>query len=173
MVGVLLLLFCTYEGCSGRTMMTVSNIERRHLGKLLCDGLHISLVRYYPELVAETIDRGNEIVFGLSGSIAHNQIVEYAIIGIGKEYWFDIGIVYTHMLHTIFFLIATGKLMFFDAASHIVIGMGTYHKAILRFSVHRLRIYIIMFARVLNQPTLILELLEILCGLLVHTRIIL
>ena len=123
--------------------------------------------------MAETIDGSNEIIFGRCGSIAHDKLIENCVIRICEEHRLDVGIVHANMLHAVFFLIATGELMLLDTACHIVVGMGTYHQAILRFPIHRLRIYIIMFARILYQPPLILELLEVLGSLLIDTRIIL
>ena len=173
MIRILLLLFCTHQGGSSRTMMAIGDIHRRHLGKFLCDGLHILVVVNYPELMAETVDRRDEVVLWLRSGIAHDQLIQHGIVRIGKEYGFDVGIIHTDVLHAILFLVSASQLMLLDAASHIVIGMGTHHQTILRLAVHGLGINIIMFACVLNQPALVLELLEVLGGLLIHSGIIL
>ena len=154
-------------------MVSIRNIERRHLGKLFGDGLHIGSIGDHPELMTETVDRRNEIIFGFRGGITHDKGIKHAVVGISKEHGLDVGIVHTDMLHTILLLVATGQLMLLDATSHIVVGMSTYHETILRLSIHRLRIDIIMILRILYQPTLILELLEVLGGLLIHARIVL
>ena len=173
MIGVLLLFLSTYEGCSSRTVMTIGNIHRWHLCKLIGDGLRVCIVVDYPELMTEAIYRCDKVILWLCGCITHDELVEHSIVGIGKEHWFDIGIVNTYMLHSVFLLITTGELMLLDTTCHIVIGMCTYHKTILGLTVHRLSIYIIMFARILNEPALVLELLEVLCSLLIHSRVIL
>ena len=154
-------------------MVTIGNIHRGHLGKLLCDGLHILFIVDHPELMTEAVDRSNEIVLWLSGSIAHENLVEHGIVRIGEEHRLNVGIVHPHMLHAVFLLVATGQLVLLDPASHIVVGMGTHHETVLRLAVHGLCIDIIMFARVLNEPALILELLEVLSGLLLDAGVVL
>ena len=154
-------------------MVAIGNIERGHLGKLVGDGLHVLVVVDHPELMTESVDGSNEIVLRLGSGISHDQLIEYRIVGIGEEYRLDVGIVHTDMLHAVFFLIATRELVLLDAAGHIVVGMGTYHETVLRLAIHRLRINIIMFARILNEPALILELLEVLSSLFVHTGVVL
>ena len=123
--------------------------------------------------MAETVDRGNEVILRLGSGITHDQCVEHRVVWISEEDWLDVGIVHTHMLHAVFLFITTRQLVLLDAACHIVVGMGAYHQSVLRFSVHCLRIDIIMFAFILNEPPFILELLEILSSLLIHPRIIL
>ena len=127
-------------------MMSVGDIERRHLGKLIGDGLHVVVVVDHPELMAESVDGSDEVVLRLCGGIAHDEGVEHLIVRISKEYWLDVRIVHTDVLHAVFLLITTRQLMLLDAAGHIVVGMGTDHKTVLRFAVHRLGINIIMFA---------------------------
>ena len=123
--------------------------------------------------MAETIDGSNEVVFGLSGGIAHNQGIENGIVWIGEENRLDISIVHSNMLHAVFLLVATSQLVFLNVPLLIVISMGTHHETVLGLAIHRLCIYIIMFARVLYQPALILELLEVLSSLLINTWVIL
>ena len=154
-------------------MMAVGNIHRWHFCEFIGNRLCILIIVDHPELMTETIDRCDEIILWLSSSIAHNQLVEHSIIWISEEHWLDVGIVYTYMLHAILFLITTRQFMLLNAASHVIVGMGTHHETILGLAVHRLRIDIIMFARILNQPALVLELLEILGSLLIDTWIIL
>ena len=154
-------------------MMSVSDIQTWHLGKLSRDGLDICIVGNYPELMAETIDGRDEVIFRLQSSITHDKAIQRLVVRIGKEHGLDVGIVHTDMLHTVLLLITTGQLMLLDVALHVVVGMGANHQTILRLAVHRLGIDIIMFLRVLHQPTLILELLEVLCSLFVNTWIIL
>ena len=74
-VGILLLLLCSHEGSSSRAVVSVGNIHRRHLGKLISDGLHILLIADNPELMTEAVDRSNEIIFWLGSGITHNQVV--------------------------------------------------------------------------------------------------
>ena len=127
-------------------MMAVGDIERRHLGKLIGDGLHVVVVVDHPELMAESVDGSDEVVLRLCGGIAHNEIIEYLIVRIGEEHGLDVRIVHTDVLHAVFLLVTACQLMLLDTAGHIVVGMGTDHKTVLRFAVHRLGINIIMFA---------------------------
>ena len=152
--------------------MTVGNIQTRHLTELLGDQCDISIVGHAPELMAEAVNRCNEIIFRFGGSIAHQQFVEHRIVRIGKENGFDIGIVDTHMLHAVFFLIAARQLMLLDDTFRIVVAMGTYHKTVLRFSVHCLSIDVVLLLIVLHQPAFILEHLEVFGSLFIDTRII-
>ena len=63
--------------------------------------------------------------------------------------------------------------MLLDVALHVVVNISANHQSVLSLTIHGLRINIIMFARILNQPSLVLELLEVLSSLLVHTWIVL
>ena len=85
----------------------------------------------------------------------------------------DVGVVHANVLHAVFLLVAARQLVLFDATSHIVVGMGAHHETILCLTVHRLRVYIIMFLFVLHQPTLVLELLEVLCRFFIDARVVL
>ena len=76
------------------------------------------------------------------------------------------------MLHAVFLLVATCQLVLLDIALHVVVRVGADHQTILRLALHGLSIYIIMFARVLHQPSVVLELLEVLGSLLVDTRVV-
>ena len=173
MVRVLLLFLCTDKGCSGRTVVTVGDIEALHLGKLTGDGLHILSIVDNPELMTETVDGSNEIVLGLGSCIAHDERVERLVIWIGEEYRLDVGVVHTDMLHAVFLLIAARQLMLFDITLHVVVHIGADNKTILRLSIHGLGIDVIMVILVLHQPALVLKLLEVLGGLLIDTGIVL
>ena len=63
--------------------------------------------------------------------------------------------------------------MLLDTTCHIVVGMGAYHQTILSLTIHGLRINVIMFLRILHQPTFVLKLLEVLGSLLVDARVVL
>ena len=123
--------------------------------------------------MAETINGGNEIVLWLCSGIAHDEVVEHLIVGIGKEYGLDVGIVDTHMFHAVFLLITTSQFVLLDTSCLIIVGMGTNDQTVLRLAVHGLRINIIMFARILNEPAFILELLEILGSFLIDSWVVL
>ena len=173
MIGVQLCLFCTNECGSSRAMMPVGNIETWHLGKLSRNCSNILIVAYHPELMTKTVDRSYEIIFGCSRSIAHQYLVENSVIGISKEYGFDISIAYTHMLHAVFLLVATSKFMLLDNTCKIIIHVGTNDQTILCLAVHSLRIDIILFLVVLLQPAVFLKLLEIFSSTFIDARIIL
>ena len=123
--------------------------------------------------MAEAVDGCDEVVLRLGGRIAHDELVEHGIVGIGKEHRFDVGIVHTYMFHAVFLLVTTCQLVLLDVALLIVVGMGAHYQTVLRLALHGLCIYIIMFLRILHQPALVLELLEVLGGLLIDAGIVL
>ena len=123
--------------------------------------------------MAETIDGCNEVVLRLSGGIAHDELVEDGIVRISKEYRLDVGIVHADMLHTVFLFVATCQLVLLDIALHVVVSMCADYQTILCLALHGLSIYIIMFARILHQPSIVLELLEVLGSLLIDTWVVL
>ncbi len=63
--------------------------------------------------------------------------------------------------------------MLLDALVHIVVDIGCEHDAVLCPSIHRLRIYVIMLAVVLHEPSLLLERLEILYGAVIDAGVML
>ena len=173
MVRILLYLLCAYQSCGSRTVMTIGDIEARHLGKFCGDGFDILVITDNPELVTEAINRSDEIILRLCCSIAHQNLIEHRIIRISKEDRFDIGIADTNVLHTILFLVTAGKFMLLDDTRHIIIYICTHHKTILCLAIHGLCIDIILFFIILLQPAVLLELLEVLCGTLINTRVVL
>ena len=173
MLRIILSLLSTHQSSSSRTMMTISDIQTWHLGKLFGNGLDVIIVGDYPELMSEAIDRSYEIILRFGGSIALDEVVEHLIVGISKEHRFDVGIIYANMLHSVFLFISTCKLMLLNHAIHIVVDKSTYHQSILRFTIHGLCVDIILLLVILHEPSLVLELLEVLGSLLVHTRVVL
>ena len=154
-------------------MVSVGDIHIGHLGKLVGDGLDVLLVGDYPELMPKTIDRGYEVVFGLGGGVAHDEVVEHFVVGIGEEHRFDVGVVHPDVLHTVFFLVAAREFVLLDLASHIVINVGSDNKSILCLAVHCLGVDIVVFLVVLQEPAFVLELLEVLGGFLIDARVVL
>ena len=63
--------------------------------------------------------------------------------------------------------------MLLDIALHVVVSMCADYQTILCLALHGLSIYIIMFARILHQPPIVLELLEVLGSLLIDTWVVL
>ena len=172
MVGVLPLLLGSHQCGSCRAMMAVSNVHRGHLGKLLGDGLQILLITDHPELMAEAVDGGNEVVLRLSGGITHDEVVEHSVVGIGEEHGLDVGIVHTDVLHAIFLLVTSCQLVLLDASLNVVVHECPHHETILRLALHGLCVNIIMFLFILHQPAAVLELLEVLSSLFIDTRVI-
>ena len=172
-VGVLLLFLGSHERSSGRAVVAVSNIKTGHLGKFGGNGLDVGLITDYPKLMTEAVYRSNEVIFRFRIGVTCEQLVKHFIVGIGKEYGFDIGIVDTHMLHTILFFVTTGQFVLLDMATDIVVHKGSNHKTILRLSIHGLGIDVIVFIGILYQPSPLLKLSEVFGSLFVHTRVIL
>ena len=152
--------------------MPVCNIKTWHLCKFFSNSLYIFIIRDYPKLVTETINRSNEVVFWSSSSIARCNFFQHRIIWISKENRFYICIVYTNMLHTIFFLISTCKFMFLYNTIYIILTSSTNNNTILCLAIHCLSINVVLFFIVLHQPTLVLEHLKILSSLFVNTWIV-
>ena len=152
--------------------MSVSNIQAWHLGKLSGDGLCILVVVDDPELMTESVDRSDEVVLRLRGGIAHDEFVEHLVVWIGEEHGFYVGIVHADVLHAVFLLVTTGQLVLLDVALLVVVGMGAHHQSVLRLAVHGLGVNVVVLLVVLHQPSLVLELLEVLGSLLVDARIV-
>ena len=121
--------------------------------------------------MSETVTRSDKVIDGLFQSIFLDDNIQFIIIGISKEYGFDIRIVHTNMLHTVFLLVATGKFVFLNNTIHIIGNIRTADQSVLRLTVHCLRIDIIVFLAILHQPAFILKQLEILGRLAVNTFI--
>ena len=77
------------------------------------------------------------------------------------------------MLHAVLFLVLAGKLMLLYARVHVILHSGGDHYAVLRASLHGLRIYIVAFLLILHQPAFTTETGEILNSFIIHTRIML
>ena len=75
----------------------------------------------------ETVDGSDEVILGLRLCIAHYELVEHGIVGIGKEDGLDVGIVHPHVLHTVFLLVATCEFVLLNLAGHVVIDVGSDH----------------------------------------------
>ncbi len=72
------------------------------------------------------------------------------------------------MLHPVFFLIGTRKLMLLDNVVHVVFDGSTSDNSVLGFAVHGLRIYIKVFLLILNKPSFITKLCEIFKGFVIY-----
>ena len=127
MVYILLGFLRSYQSGSGTTMVSVGNIKSRHLSKFLRNGINVFLLINNPESMTKAITGSNKIIYRLFGCIMSDNSIQSSIVRICKEYRFDIGIINTNMLHTVFFLIATGQLMFLDDTVHIIRYIGTYY----------------------------------------------
>lgn len=77
------------------------------------------------------------------------------------------------MFHTVVFLITTGELMALDDTVAVVGNVSSENDAILCLPVHGLSIDIIVLILVLNEPSFLLELLELALCLVIDARIIL
>lgn len=153
--------------------MTVGDIQARHLCELLGDSVDIALVADNPELVTETVDRRDEIVDRFCLGISVEDVVENAVVGVSEEHRLHVGISGEDMFHTVVFLITTGELMALDDTVAVVGNVSSENDAILCLPVHGLSIDIIVLILVLNEPSFLLELLELALCLVIDARIIL
>ena len=160
MIGVLESTLLPYSSCSGGTMMSVGHIEIRNGSKSLGDGLDGVGIVDYPELMDESLGRSESFDAGTSGSLA-DYAIEHFVVGKCKEHGFHVGRETTHMLHAVLLLIGTGKLMLFDDTIEVIIDIGSNDKAILGTALHGLAVEIIIRCRILDEPTVLLEFLEL------------
>ena len=77
------------------------------------------------------------------------------------------------MLHAVLLLVTAGQLVLLDHAVEIVVNECPDNKTVLGLAVHRLGIDIVVVLCVLNEPTIVLKLLEVLGCLLIHTGVVL
>ena len=167
-VGVLLCLLCTHQSGGGTTMVAVGNIQVGNFCKGLGNSLLVLLVLYEPQLMAETVGGGGEVIFRLVAYIACYDGSQGVVVGIGKEDRLHVGIVHADMLHAVFLLVAACQFVLLDDTVHVVVHVGTYHQTELCLAVHGLCIDIVSVLLVLYQPAVVLELLEVLCSLGIH-----
>ena len=154
-------------------MMPIGNVESGHLGKLLGNGINVLLLVYNPEGMAETVTRSDKVVYRFPRCITGNDGIQCSVIGIGKEYGLNVGIVHADMLHTVLLFITTSQLVLLDNAVHIIGNIGTDNKTVLCLAVHGLGIDVIVFFIVLHQPAFLLEHTEVLCSFLINTFVML
>ena len=117
-------------------------------------------------MVAEAVG-GGEVVFRLAGGHGAYHFFECLVVGEGEEHRLDVGVVDADVLHAVFFLVAAGKLVLFDAAFHIVVNERCYHDAVLCAAVHGLGVDVVVFLLVLHQPAVAAECGEVLHGFVV------
>ena len=172
-VWILRSLLCTNQSSGCRTVVTIGNIKRIHLGKFCCNNSLVSLISNYPKFVTKTINWRDKIILWRLCRIFCNQLCQRLTFTISQEDGFDICIRTTYVLHTVFFLISASQFMLFDDLIHIVFDVRTKDKTILCLAIHRLCIEIIIFLLILHQPTLLLEILKLLCSTFVNTWVVL
>ena len=151
-----------------RTMMSISHIQRRHIGKKLRQAIVRLLRAHNPEVMTEAIRRRKIIV----GLVSLNHTLYYSvnllIIRICKEHRLDIGLLVANVNHTILLLVGTGKLVFLDRTREVILEVAAHRNSILRTTLHRLRIYIIVLLTILHEPSALLPEAEVLHRLLIN-----
>ena len=123
--------------------------------------------------MTEAVHRSDKVVYRLLLGVLCHNLIQHRIIRIGKEDRLHIRIVHTHMLHPVLLLVPAGQLMLLDDPVQVVVHIGTDDQTILCLAVHGLCIDIIILLRVLNQPSLVLEELELTGSLRIHLRVVL
>ena len=118
-------------------------------------------------MVSESIG-SYKIIFRRNRSFLFDDCIEFCIIRISEEYRFDVGIIDTHMFHTVFLFISPSKFVLFNCSRHIVFDACTYDQSILSMSVHGLSVDVIMFFVILYQPTFLLEHIKVLYRFLIN-----
>ena len=146
-------------------MVSVGYIQVRYSCKYIRYLLYILLIFYYPEMMSYTVCCF-KVIFGRYCICYY--LIQVFIVRVGKKYWFYIRIIHTYMLHAVFFLISACEFVLFYLSIHVIIYMRAYYQPILSFSIHGLRIYIVVLFSILLQPTLFLKLVEILYCTLIY-----
>ena len=142
-------------------MVSVSNIKGVHRAKLTSDGGNVVSVVNDPQGVAEAIDIGYEIKFGLTLSNAVDESHQNGVVFEGEKSRTYVGIGGKEMLHAIIFLVATCEFVLFDETIVVVVNMSGEHDAVLGVPVHRLGIEVIARLLILYEPTLFDEMGEL------------
>ena len=115
----------------------------------------------------------HEVIFGSGLGRAVDDVLEDAVIGEWQEYRLDIGIVDLDVVHAISLFLTSCELMLLDAAGEVILNTGTYYKSVLRAAIHGLSIDVVAILVILYQPALVLELLEVLNGLVIDLGLML
>ena len=171
MVGVSLGFLFTHMGSSSRAVMTISDIEIRNLTELLGDGLDGFFVPDHPQRVTNAV-LAHEVILGSGLSGAVDDVLERAIVGECQEYRLDVGIVDLDMVHAVGFFLTAGEFVLLDTACEVVLNAGAYDEAILGAAIHGLSIDVVAILVILNQPALVLELLEVLNSLVIDLGLV-
>ena len=91
---------------------------------------------------------------------------------VGEEDGLDVGRGGAHVLHAVFFLVGAGEFVLLDDALHVVGHGGANDPAVLRLAVHGLGVEVVAVGLVGNEPSLLLELLELLGAAFVDAGVV-
>ena len=173
MTGVVGLLFFAYACRGGRAMMSVGDIERRHLSsEEFGDARHDGIVVDNPEFVSEIV-LVRKLVLRRSGDGLFDYSIDFRIVLVGKENGLYVRILDAHVHHAVVLLVLAGKFVLLDESVRIVSGMGTEHYSVLGAAVHSLCIHIVAGFGVAHQPAALLPELEVLDSLVVGALFVL
>ncbi len=172
--GVLLFLLLSHEGGGGTTVVTVGDV---HGGHFLVEEFDQFVNQFAvvddPETMAEAVFLGDEVVDGLLGGDAGNDLINTCNRGVSEENGLHIGVGDADVLHAVLFLILAGKLVFLDDLVHIVLAIGAGHDAVLPLGVgilgvHALGVDVEFFLFILDQPAEVFEHIVVLHHLEIH-----
>ena len=171
-------------------MVSVRNIHGRNLREDLRDLLSHRLVVNHPERVSEAFRSSHEVVFRLTLGHFRYDRIQVLPMRISKEHRLHVRIQYTHMFHSVFFFIASGQLMLFDASFQIIIYPCSHNQTVLGFRLFtcqsrscslrsftfrqdRLCIDIVLLFGILHEPMILFEQLKLLRCSFIYPRIML
>ena len=152
----------THSGSSGRAVVTISNVEGRHLVELSRDGLDVAVVTDDPEGVAEVLRRCDEVVLRLGLTVLIDDRLEVCIVRECEEDRLHIRIQDIDMLHAVILLGFERELMLADDVIEVVVYVSTYHKPVLGAVAHGLSIEVVAGLVVLYQPAFLDKLVSLL-----------
>ena len=154
-------------------MVAVGYVERIDACEDLCDAPDVLVVVDDPKLVAEAVIGRDEVVDGGGRGVLGHDSVYLRVVLVGEKDRFDVGVVDADVLHAVFLFVPAGEFMLLDRAVHVIRDVCPDDQPVLCLAVHRLGIDVVAFFAVLHEPSLFLELLEILCRLGVDPLVVL
>ena len=166
-VGIVTSHCIAHQRCCCRAMMPVGNVQCwQRVESLGYRGYGVIIV-YNPQFVPYAIF-GSEVIFSFALSHRSNHIGKSVIVTKRQEHRFNVGLGVANVLHAVFLFVVARKFMLLYAPFHIVLDIGSHNDTILLVAAHCLGIEVITFLFFFNEPTFLLEHLEVVNGALIH-----
>ena len=171
-VGICFVQFVCHAGSCCAAVVTVGDVEAGHLLKLRSDELDVCFIAHDPKLMAEAVNGCDEIIDRLLSGIFLSQREEFFSRLEGEKDRFHVCTDGADVAHAVLFFVSACEFMFFDDAVEIVGCGGTNDPAELRASVHGLCVEIVARLVLFDEPSVLTELVELLCGAVIDSLIV-